>query len=254
MNDLRAAPNQLTFLRLCIVPSWSWPSWTGTSGRRPCCFSSRRHRRTRRTAGQAAASAHGAGTISRPGRRQTAAEHVFLVLNHEGFISRRVTVLVFGRDLGILVVSAILYVEHRHARLSPQHLRQGEHSRPDHCSGDGADQPVLCAPGYILAIRAGSLDATMALTVVSGFNYAWRWPEAKPGGKYHRIGPERRGRGTSRSLHSSSRASSLLSISISRNSPDSKTSRHSSHSTYSASSLARDDAYSGVGAGRVHGV
>ena len=35
---------------------------------------------------------------------------LFLVLTHVGLISWRVTVLVFGRDLGILVVSAILYV------------------------------------------------------------------------------------------------------------------------------------------------
>jgi cardiolipin synthase len=33
---------------------------------------------------------------------------LFLVLHHQGFISRRVTVLVFGRDLGILMVAANL--------------------------------------------------------------------------------------------------------------------------------------------------
>src|ERR1700683_2671776 len=34
---------------------------------------------------------------------------LFLVLTHKGLIPARVTVLVFGRDLGILIVAAILY-------------------------------------------------------------------------------------------------------------------------------------------------
>ena len=34
---------------------------------------------------------------------------LFLVLMHEGLIPATVTVLVFGRDVGILLVSAILY-------------------------------------------------------------------------------------------------------------------------------------------------
>jgi cardiolipin synthase len=98
---------------------------------------------------------------------------VFLVLNHGGFISRRVTVLVFGRDLGILVVSAILYVA-----VGMRDFRPSIYGKANTLAQIIALATVLIsqffAPSYILAVRTASLDATMVLTVISGFNYVWR--------------------------------------------------------------------------------
>jgi cardiolipin synthase len=44
---------------------------------------------------------------------------LFLALTYEALVPARVTVLVFGRDLGILVVSAILYVAAGRREFSP---------------------------------------------------------------------------------------------------------------------------------------
>ena len=111
MNDFRAAPNQLTFLRLCLVPFLVLAILDG-------------HYRTAATLFFVAGITDGLdGLLARLLHQRTVLGQyldpvadklllstAFLVLNHQGLISRRVTVLVFGRDLGILVVSAILYV------------------------------------------------------------------------------------------------------------------------------------------------
>ena len=81
--------------------------------------------------------------------------------------------LVFGRDLGILVVSAILYVS-----IGMRDFRPSIYGKANTLAQIIALATALVsqfyAPGYILAIRNGSLEATMALTIISGFNYAWR--------------------------------------------------------------------------------
>ncbi len=174
MKDLRAAPNQLTILRLCIVPFLVIAILDG-------------HYRTAALLFFVAGITDGLdGLLARVLHQRTVLGQyldpvadklllstVFLVLNHEGFISRRVTVLVFGRDVGILVVSAILY-----ASIGMRDFRPSIYGKANTLAQIIALASVLIsqffAPGYILAIREGSLDATMALTIVSGFNYAWR--------------------------------------------------------------------------------
>ena len=69
---------------------------------------------------------------------------LFLTLTHVGFISWRVTVLVFGRDLGILVVSAILYIGLGDARLQPEHLWEGKYPGADSGFNQRSSQPVFC--------------------------------------------------------------------------------------------------------------
>ena len=174
MNDLRAAPNQLTFLRLCIVPFLVIAILDG-------------HYRTAAALFFVAGITDGLdGLLARLLHQRTVLGQyldpvadklllstVFLVLNHEGFISRRVTVLVFGRDLGILVVSAILYVS-----IGMRDFRPSIYGKANTLAQIIALSTVLVsqfyAPGYLVAVRTASLDATMALTVVSGFNYVWR--------------------------------------------------------------------------------
>src|SRR5277367_185327 len=174
MKDLRAAPNQLTILRLCIVPFLVIAILDG-------------HYRTAALLFFVAGITDGLdGLLARVLHQRTVLGQyldpvadklllstVFLVLNHEGFISRQVTVLVFGRDVGILVVSAILY-----ASIGMRDFRPSIYGKANTLAQIIALASVLIsqffAPTYILAIRTMSLDATMVLTVVSGFNYAWR--------------------------------------------------------------------------------
>lgn len=98
---------------------------------------------------------------------------LFLVLNHQGFISRRITVLVFGRDLGILVVAAILY-----ASLGMRDFRPSIIGKANTLAQILALVTVLLSrfygPSFVISLRNGSLFATTVLTVVSGFHYAWR--------------------------------------------------------------------------------
>jgi cardiolipin synthase len=98
---------------------------------------------------------------------------LFLVLHHQGFISRRVTVLVFGRDLGILMVAAILY-----ASMGIRDFRPSIFGKGNTLSQIIALVTVLLsqfyAPKVVITLRNASLMATTILTVVSGFHYAWR--------------------------------------------------------------------------------
>ena len=174
MNDLRAAPNQLTLLRLCIVPflvlailDGHYPTAAilffvaGVTDGLDGLLARLLHQRTL------------LGQYLDPVADKLLLSTVFLVLNHEGFISRRVTVLVFGRDLGILIVSAILYVS-----IGMRDFRPSIYGKANTLAQILALSTVLIsqffAPVYIVAVRDASLDATMALTVISGFNYAWK--------------------------------------------------------------------------------
>lgn len=97
---------------------------------------------------------------------------LFLVLHHQGFISRRVTVLVFGRDLGIIIVAAILY-----ASVGMTDFRPSLFGKANTLAQIAALLTVLLstfyAPPLILLVRYWSLVATVVFTVVSGFHYAW---------------------------------------------------------------------------------
>src|SRR5579875_1616461 len=108
--QLRAAPNQLTLLRLCIIPFlvlaildhhfqiafWLFVLAGITDGLDGLLA---RWLRQRTILGQ----------YLDPMADKLLLSTLFLVLHHEGLLSLRVTVLVFGRDLGIVMVAAILY-------------------------------------------------------------------------------------------------------------------------------------------------
>ncbi len=97
---------------------------------------------------------------------------LFLVLMHKRLIPATVTVLVFGRDVGILLVAAILY-----AAAGRREFRPSIFGKANTLAQVGAVAAVLLnqfAGAFWLAeVRIVTLDATMALTVVSGFHYAW---------------------------------------------------------------------------------
>ncbi len=174
MNAFRATPNQLTFLRLCIIPflvlavldgryriAFTLFVIAGVTDGLDGLLARVLHQRTR------------LGQYLDPVADKLLLSTLFLVLHHEGYISRRVTVLVFGRDLGILVVAAILY-----AAMGLRDFRPSIFGKGNTLAQIIALITVLLsrfyAPDWITFIRHWSLQATIALTIISGLQYAWQ--------------------------------------------------------------------------------
>jgi cardiolipin synthase len=174
MNSFRATPNQLTFLRLCMIPFLVLAVLDG-------------HNRTAFAIFVLAGITDGLdGLLARLLHQRTVLGQyldpvadklllstLFLVLHHEGYISRRVTVLVFGRDLGIIIVAAILY-----AGMGVRDFRPSIFGKGNTLAQIVALVAVLLSqfysPAWVQFIRHWALQATIVLTVVSGFHYAWR--------------------------------------------------------------------------------
>jgi cardiolipin synthase (CMP-forming) len=97
---------------------------------------------------------------------------LFLVLMHMGLIPVRVTVMVFGRDVGILVVAAILY-----AAAGRREFKPSIFGKANTLAQIAALAAVLLhqltAARWVAEVRMMALGATMVLTVVSGLHYAW---------------------------------------------------------------------------------
>jgi cardiolipin synthase len=97
---------------------------------------------------------------------------LFLVLMYEGLMPTTVTVLVFGRDVGILLVAAILY-----AAVGRREFQPSVFGKMNTLAQISAVAAVLLSQmiqaRWLVIFRATALDATIALTVVSGLHYAW---------------------------------------------------------------------------------
>ena len=106
-----------------------------------------------------------------------------MTLHHVGLVSRRVTLLVFARDLGILIVGALLF-----AALGLRNFRPSIFGKANTLVQIVAVVAVLLSqftPGlWLEAIRHWSLIGTGVLACVSGFHYAikmaWRLSMADP--------------------------------------------------------------------------
>ncbi|WP_446741795.1 CDP-alcohol phosphatidyltransferase family protein [Silvibacterium acidisoli] len=174
MKDLRAAPNQLTLLRLCIIPflvlavldgHFCTAFWlfvlAGVTDGLDGLLARVLEQKTR------------LGQYLDPVADKLLLSTLFLVLNHAGLISRRVTVLVFGRDLGILIVAAILY-----ASIGMRDFRPSIFGKINTFAQIVALLTVLLskfyAPPFVLATRHLALLATVVFTTASGFHYALR--------------------------------------------------------------------------------
>ena len=97
---------------------------------------------------------------------------LFLVLLHQGLIPVRVTVLVFGRDVGILLVSAILYAAAGRREFHPSVWGKANTLAQVTAVAVVLLHQLTHAP-WVVALRSFALWATMVLTVVSGLHYAW---------------------------------------------------------------------------------
>ncbi len=97
---------------------------------------------------------------------------LFLVLTHMNLIPVRVTVLVFGRDLGILLVAAILY-----AAVGRREFKPSGFGKANTVAQIIAVAAVLLSQSdhatWVVGLRSIALDATVVLTIASGLHYAW---------------------------------------------------------------------------------
>jgi cardiolipin synthase (CMP-forming) len=97
---------------------------------------------------------------------------LFLVLMHMGLIPVRVTVMVFGRDVGILVVAAILYAAAGRREFIPSIFGKAN-TFAQIAAVAAVLLHQLTAARWVAEVRMIALGATMVLTVVSGLHYAW---------------------------------------------------------------------------------
>jgi cardiolipin synthase len=97
---------------------------------------------------------------------------LFLVLMYKGLIPTTVTVLVFGRDVGILLVAAILYAAVGRREFQPSIFGKANTAAQVLTVAVILLLQTVQTP-WMLAARQYALDATMALTILSGLHYAW---------------------------------------------------------------------------------
>lgn len=98
---------------------------------------------------------------------------LFLVLMHVGLVSMRITVMVFSRDLGIVIISALLYATTGTRDFHPSLLGKANTVAQILAVGSVVLAQTHSVP-WVLWTRHAALEATFWLTVLSGFHYLWR--------------------------------------------------------------------------------
>jgi len=173
LNPLRSAPNLLTLIRICLAPFLVAAILEGHYLLSFVLF--------------VAAGLTDAldGTLARvlkqrstfgayldPVADKLLLSTLFLVLFYKGMMPTTVTVLVFGRDVGILLVSALLYAAAGRREFNPS--LWGKANTLAQIAAVAAVLLYQLTHAYWVAtFRTVALDATMALTVISGLHYAW---------------------------------------------------------------------------------
>jgi cardiolipin synthase len=173
LNPFRTAPNLLTLMRICLAPILVAAVWEGrfalgfglfiAAGLTDALDGMLARLLKQRTM---------LGQYLDPVADKLLLSTLFLVLTHMGLIPARVTVLVFGRDVGILVVAAILYAAVGRREFNPSFL--GKANTLVQLSAVAAVLlHQLTQSLWVAELRTIALDATMALTALSGVHYAW---------------------------------------------------------------------------------
>jgi len=172
-NPLRTAPNLLTLLRICMAPFLVAAILEGHYALSFALFVA---------AGLTDAMD---GLLARMLKQNSVLGHyldpvadklllstLFLVLLYKGLIPVTVTVLVFGRDLTILLVAAILY-----AAVGRREFHPSIFGKANTLAQIVAVAAVLLhqltPAAWVTYFRSVALYATVALTVISGLHYAW---------------------------------------------------------------------------------
>jgi cardiolipin synthase len=172
-NPLRATPNLLTLLRICLAPFLVAAILEGHYELSFVLF--------------VAAGLTDAldGALARLLKQRSTLGHyldpvadklllstLFLVLLHKSLMPVTVTVLVFGRDVGILLVAAILY-----AAVGWREFHPSIFGKANTLAQIAAVAAVLLhqlTPAYwVYCFREIALYATVVLTIASGLHYAW---------------------------------------------------------------------------------
>lgn len=173
LNPFRSAPNLLTLLRICLAPFLVAAILDGQYRLGFVLFV---------IAGLTDALD---GALARILKQRSMLGHyldpvadklllstLFLVLLHKGLMPVTVTVLVFGRDVGILLVSALLY-----AAVGRREFHPSIFGKTNTLAQIAAVAAVLLhqltAAYWVAAFRKFALDATIVLTIASGLHYAW---------------------------------------------------------------------------------
>jgi len=173
LNPLHAAPNLLTLLRICLAPflvsailedrfELSFGLFVVAGLTDALDGTLARWLKQRTVLGQ----------YLDPVADKLLLSTLFLVLTHKGLIPVTVTVLVFGRDVGILLVAAILYAAVGRREFTPTRL-----GKANTVAQVATVAVVLLHKVYearwVIDLRVVSLYATVVLTVASGLHYAW---------------------------------------------------------------------------------
>jgi cardiolipin synthase len=173
LNPFRTAPNLLTLLRICLAPflvasvleghyrlSFGLFVAAGLTDALDGMLARVLKQRTQ------------LGQYLDPVADKLLLSTLFLVLTHLGLIPVTVTALVFGRDVGILVVAAILYAAAGRREFGPSLL--GKANTVAQVSAVAAVLlHQLTKAAWVTDFRQLALDATIVLTVGSGLHYAW---------------------------------------------------------------------------------
>jgi cardiolipin synthase len=173
LNRFRTAPNLLTLARICLAPflvaailerrfalSFYLFLAAGLTDALDGALARSLKQRTR------------LGEYLDPVADKLLLSTLFLVLMHMGLIPLRVTVMVFGRDVGILVVAAILYAAAGRREFIPSIFGKAN-TFAQIAAVAAVLLHQLTAAQWVAEVRMIALGATMVLTVASGLHYAW---------------------------------------------------------------------------------
>jgi cardiolipin synthase (CMP-forming) len=173
LNPLHAAPNLLTVLRICLAPLLVSAILDNRFGLSFGLFVAAgltdaldgmlaRWLKQRTVLGQ----------YLDPVADKLLLSTLFLVLTHKNLIPVTITALVFGRDVGILLVAAILYAAVGRREFLPSPV-----GKANTVAQVTAVAVVLLHQIYdarwVLELQKVALYATIVLTVASGLHYAW---------------------------------------------------------------------------------
>ena len=173
LKELRAAPNLLTFLRLCLIPFLVIAVLESHYGTALSLFvvaglSDGLDGLAARVLKQHTQ----IGQYLDPVTDKLMLSTLFLVLMHQGLVPRRVTVLVFSRDVGILLISMLLF-----ATNALRDFRPSFFGKLNTLAQIVTLIVVLCQKVFISidlwALRDGLLRAIAVLAPLSAAQYAW---------------------------------------------------------------------------------
>jgi cardiolipin synthase len=174
LNPFRSAPNLLTLIRICLAPFlvaaileghfllsfWLFIAAGLTDALDGALARWLKQRST-------------FGAYLDPVADKLLLSTLFLVLLYKGLMPTTVTVLVFGRDVGILLVSALLYAAVGRREFNPSIWGKANTLAQIAAVAAVLLRQVTPEWHWVVVFRTVALDATIALTVISGLHYAW---------------------------------------------------------------------------------